>query len=160
MPKAKKTKKKRVITCGKCKVVGHNARTCTAKTEAKKGSVVKSTMVETRVELPDPPTKKRTRIDTSEREERPRREAPTADRGTAATAAPYRCQKCNAVSILAIVRVKDHMESHRQGKTVYKGDTRCESCLNKPDPAELIMVWGASPDQVVSAAVANAATED
>jgi hypothetical protein len=29
------------------------------------------------------------------------------------------------------------------------GETRCEQCMNKPNPAELILKWGARPDEVV-----------
>jgi hypothetical protein len=144
-------KKKRTVTCGKCKGKGHNARSCTA---GEKGGVQKSTITTTTVEVPDPPTKKKTRIDTRER---PRREAPTADIGTAATAAPYRCPKCNAVAILVIVRVKDWVASSKKGRDVYTGQTRCEQCMNKPTPAELILKWGASPDEKVTAEFANTA---
>lgn len=147
--------KKRTVTCGKCKEEGHNARTCPngtkATSEVKKGQITK-----TEVELPDPP---KTQAPKPEDEPRPRRAAPTADTGTAATASPFRCPKCNQVAILAIVRVKDHNESFKKKRDVFKGDTRCEKCLNKPDPAELILVWGASPNQKVPAEVANAATD-
>lgn len=141
--------KKRTVTCGKCKGKGHNARSCTVSAE---GGVKKGPLTETTVELPDPP-KKRTRIDTRER---PRREAPTADKGTAATAAPYRCVKCNSVAILAIVRVKDHAASFKKGKEIFMGEMRCEQCLNKPNPAELILKWGAQPGEKITAEAANA----
>jgi hypothetical protein len=79
----------------------------------------------------------------------PRRPSPTKDTGTAATAAPYRCVKCNSVAILVIVKVKDHNASFKQKKEVFKGDMRCEQCMNKPEPSDLILVWGAKPGQTV-----------
>ena len=142
--------KKRVMTCGKCKGKGHNARTCKDPVKIE-NSVVKSEIVVTEVEVPDPPA-----TDRREVPERPRRDAPTADRGTAATASPFRCPKCNQVKILAIVRVKDYAETARRGKAIYRGDMRCEACLNQPDPADLILVWGARPDEKVSVETANA----
>lgn len=149
---AKRTKKKKSVTCGKCGNTGHNARTCSAEAEpvleevavakVEKGPI---TVEETKApeKLPPAPSP-RARL------------APTADTGTAATAAPYRCPKCNAVDILVIVKVKDHNESFKKGRDIYKGDTRCQSCMNKPNPAELILKWGARPDEKVSAVVANA----
>jgi hypothetical protein len=154
----KKKAEKRTVTCGKCKETGHNARTCptSAKAEVKKGPVTSSV-----TEVPDPPKKKgtKTRIDMrveEDRERRRQREAPTADTGTAATAAPYRCPKCNAVDILVIVRVKDHSASFKKGTDVFTGEMRCQSCMNKPQPAELILVWGAKPGQKVTPETANA----
>jgi hypothetical protein len=79
----------------------------------------------------------------------PRREAPTADRGTAATAAPYSCKKCNAIAILVAVKVKDHNESFLKKKEIFKSELRCEKCMNKPVPSDLILKWGATPDEVV-----------
>jgi len=151
MPKAKKktkkkTAKKRTVTCGKCKDTGHNARTCPTK---------ESAVAVATTEAPPSPVKT-----LAPKEEKPRskrdRPAPTADRGTAATAAPYRCVKCNQVAILLIVRVKDHNESFKKKKDIFKGEMRCEQCMNKPSPAELILVWGATPDQKVTSEVANA----
>jgi hypothetical protein len=81
----------------------------------------------------------------------PRRPAPTADLGTAATAAPYRCPKCNAVAILVVVKVKDYNASFKAGEDVFKGEMRCEKCMNKPAPSDLILKWGASPGEVVPA---------
>jgi len=125
--------KKRTVTCGKCKEAGHNARTCPtgATVEVSTPEVVTAP-----VKVEPPPTKVRAR-----------REAPTADRGTAATAAPYRCEKCNNVAILVIVKIKDHMASHRQKKEVFMGDMRCEKCMNKPTPSDLILRWGAVPGE-------------
>lgn len=144
-------KKKRTVTCGKCGDQGHNSRSCQTevKTEVKKGTITK-----TKVELPDAPAQPKIE---DEPEKRPRRAAPTASTGTAATASPFRCPKCNQVAILAIVRVKDHNESFKKGRDIFKGETRCEQCLNKPDPADLILKWGARPDEKLSAELANAA---
>jgi hypothetical protein len=83
------------------------------------------------------------------------RDAPTGDRGTAATAAPYRCPKCNQVAILLIAQVKDYVASQRAGKDVFKGDQRCEQCMNKPDPCNLILIWGAKPGQSITEVEAN-----
>jgi hypothetical protein len=91
------------------------------------------------VELPD----EKRRMNTV-----PRRDAPTAS-NSGATAAPYRCPKCNQVAIIVIVRVKDYNESFKTGKELFMGETRCEQCMNKPNPAELILKWGARPDEVV-----------
>lgn len=152
MPKAKKKvkkKAKRVMTCGKCKGKGHNARTCTAETP---------TVVEATTLLSEDAASRTMTYEEIPEEPSPRsRPAPTADRGTAATAAPYRCSKCNAVDILVIVRVKDHGASFKKKREIFKGEQRCQSCMNKPQPAELILVWGAKPGQTVSEEIANAA---
>jgi len=144
MPKAKKVK--RSVTCGKCKETGHNARTCLT-VEA----VVAEAAVPV-VEAPTPP-KPKAKIDIHDEKKRmstvPRRDAPTANTGATANHAPYRCQKCYAVAILVVVRVKDHNASFKEGKEIFKGDVRCEQCMNKPNPAELILKWGASPNEVV-----------
>jgi len=149
MPKAKKKSKvKRSVTCGKCNEVGHNARTCPTKVKA----------AEVVVEAPPTPAKPEPKINL--REEKPvskrTREAPTADMGAKASASPFRCQKCNSVGILVIVKVKDHNESFKKKKGIFKGEMRCEDCMNKPNPAELILKWGAKPDEVVSFEAANA----
>jgi hypothetical protein len=78
-----------------------------------------------------------------------RRPAPTADTGTAATAAPYRCPKCNSVAILVVVKVKDHNKSFKKERDIFMGETRCEKCMNKPSPSDLILKWGAKPGEVV-----------
>jgi hypothetical protein len=126
-------KKARTVTCGSCKEEGHNARTCPKK------------------ETPPPPVT--THIEARDAKKTthtvPKRDAPTGDRGTAATAAPYRCNKCNQVAILVIVKVKDHDQSFKKGKEVFKGEMRCEQCMNKPTPSDLILIWGALPDQTV-----------
>jgi len=134
MPKAKN---KRTVTCGKCKETGHNARTC-------------PTAAAPKTEVPTPPVPQKTKLPDEERRMStvPKREAPTAS-NSGAMAAPYRCPKCNAVAIIVIVRVKDHNESFKSGKEVFKGETRCEQCMNKPTPAELILKWGARPNEVV-----------
>ena len=130
MPKiSKKTGKKRTVTCSTCDKTGHNARTCPTKNAPKPTPAPK----------PEPKTQHRV----------PRRAAPTADIGTAATASPYRCPKCNQVAILVIVKVKDHNMSHKLGREVFSGEMRCEQCMNKPTPSDLILVWGATPDQKV-----------
>lgn len=144
----KKKAEKRTVTCGKCKGEGHNARTCL--NTASKSEVKKSPITVTEAVVPDPPVQKKTKIDTRKPEPRPRREAPTADTGTAASAAPYRCPACNQVAILVIVRVKDFNESFKKGREIYKGEMRCEQCMNKPNPAELILKWGAAPGEKVS----------
>ena len=156
---AKKTKGKRTVTCGKCGKSGHNARSCKpapTKAGVEKGPIQK-TVVESSADIPPPPTKKgsKTRIDMRVEEQRQRRPAPTADTGTAATAAPYRCPKCNSVAILCIVRVKDFNETFKKKRDIYTGEMRCEQCMNKPNPAELILVWGAKPGQTVTAEEAN-----
>lgn len=143
----KKSKKagKRTVTCGSCKEPGHNARTCPTKGEIKSSK-----------DIPPPPiTGRKTRID--ERQEQtkrrmstvPRRLSPTKDTGTGATAPPYRCEKCNAIAILVIVKIKDHNASYLQKKEVFTGQMRCELCMNKPTPSDLILVWGATPGQTV-----------
>ena len=156
MPKTKKSKKavvKRTVTCGKCKETGHNARTCP--TPKKK--------ITSSADIPAPPIQpgSKTRIDMRQEatEKRlnpvPRREAPTADT-SGAQAAPYRCAKCNAVKILVIVKIKDHNASFKAGKDVFAGDLRCENCMNKPTPSDLILKWGASPDEKIDPATFNA----
>jgi hypothetical protein len=143
-----KAAKKRTVTCGKCKKEGHNARTCP------KGKGKKE--IKSSADIPPPPiTGSKTKIDTRypQTEKRmntvPKREAPTADKGAAATASPYRCKKCNAVAILVVVKVKDHDASFKKKKEIFKGETRCEKCMNKPSPSDLILKWGAMPDEVV-----------
>jgi hypothetical protein len=160
---SKGSKAPRTVKCGGCGNEGHNTRTCpskeaprseTATATATPPEPVVETKTEAKTEVPPPPVPKKTRIDT--REARPRREAPTGDRGTAATAAPYRCPKCNQVAILVVVRVKDHVLSQRAGRDIFKGDQRCEQCLNKPDPTTLILKWGVKPGETVTEAEANA----
>jgi len=158
MPKTKKSKKavvKRTVTCGKCNETGHNARTCpipTAKKETKSSADIPAPTVQ-----PEP----KTRIDAQQEatEKRlnpvPRREAPTADI-SGSQAAPYRCAKCNSVKILVIVKIKDHNASFKAGKDVFAGDLRCENCMNKPTPSDLILKWGASPDEKIDPATFNA----
>jgi hypothetical protein len=143
---AKKVKK-RTVKCGKCGEEGHNARSC------KEAEVVEESK-----EVPPPPTQKKTKINLSDEDQfNPRkRSAPTADFGAKASAAPYRCPKCNAVAILVIVRVKDHNASFKKKREIFKGEQRCEQCMNKPNPAELILKWGAKPGEVVSEETANA----
>ena len=150
MPKAKKKSKvKRSVTCGKCNEVGHNARTCPTKTKA---------VAEVAAETPPAPTKPEPKINLRVEKPAPKRarEAPTADMGAKSSASPFRCQKCNSVGILVIVKVKDHNESFKKKKEIFKGEMRCEDCMNKPNPAELILKWGAKPDEVVSFEAANA----
>lgn len=149
MPKAKKkskakSKKARTVTCGKCKEPGHNARTCPTKKKIKSSK-----------DIPAPPiTGSKTKVDSRfEQTERrmstvPKRDAPTADL-SATNAAPYRCPKCNAVAILVIVKVKDHDASFKKKEEIFKGETRCEKCMNKPVPSDLILKWGAKPGEVV-----------
>lgn len=146
------------MTCGKCGGSGHNSRSCAPATSVApvKAEVVKGQIDKVETVIPDPPVGRKTKIDMRDENPRPRRPAPTADTGTAATASPFRCTKCNSVAILVIVRVKDHHETFRQKRDVFKGDQRCEHCLNKPDPAELILKWGALPDEKLSPAEANA----
>jgi hypothetical protein len=55
-----------------------------------------------------------------------------------------------------VVRVKDHAATFTEKRDVYKGDQRCENCLNKPDPAELILRWGVKPGDMVTPEEANA----
>ena len=133
------------MTCGKCKEPGHNARTCPNKKK-----------ITSSKDIPPPPTGKiKTKIDTRfEQTERrmstvPKRDAPTADTGATANASPYRCPKCNEVAILVVVKVKDHDQTFKQKKDVFKGETRCEKCMNKPVPSDLILKWGAAPNEVV-----------
>ena len=149
MPKAKKKKVKRTVTCGKCKGTGHNARTCPGDVKTEKSEA-------TVTELPPPVAKVVTEASVAESKQTRRRAAPTADMGSKAGASPYRCQKCNQVAILVIVRTKDHQASFKKGKEVFTGEMRCEHCMNKPNPAERILVWGAKPDQKVTSEDANA----
>ena len=150
MPKATKkktgTKAPRTVTCGKCKVTGHNARTCP--TSAKKE-------ITSSKDIPAPPiTGMKTKIDMrhEQTEKRmntvPRRDAPTAGNTSENNHAPYRCEKCSQVAILVSVRVKDHNASHKKGTDVFMAELRCEKCFNNP-PAELILKWGCSPGEVV-----------
>jgi hypothetical protein len=129
----KSSEKKRTVICGACKGEGHNSRTCPGKNPS---------VTEEPVKVVEPKKIEPKKVVA------PRRDAPTADMGTAATAAPHRCNKCNSVAILVIVRVKDHNESFKRKKEVFKGEMRCEQCMNKPTPSDLILVWGAEPDQV------------
>ena len=135
-----KSTKKRTVKCGKCGAEGHNVRSCTSGTKKK---------ITSSADIPPPPVKKKTRVDL--RDERrlskvPRRDAPTAGRDTPA---PYRCPKCNNVAILVAVKIKNHDESFKQKKEIFMSDLRCEKCMNKPSPSDLILKWGASPDEVV-----------
>ncbi len=134
-----KSTKKRTVTCGKCKKTGHNARSCKAEVKSVTEAPPPSTDRKTRVDLRDEPRQRRV----------PRRDAPTADMGTGASAPPYRCNKCNNVAILVAVKIKDHDQSFKQKKEVFMSDLRCEKCMNKPSPSDLILKWGASPDEVV-----------
>ena len=141
MPKTKKTKSKRTVTCGKCKETGHNARTCPTSKEPTPPVKPKKTESELRDEARE--AERKVQVD------RRRRDAPTADRGTAATAAPYRCKKCENVAILVIVKVKDYLASAKAKRDIFKGELRCEQCMNKPSPTDLILKWGAMPDETV-----------
>ncbi len=125
-----KSTKKRTVTCGKCKKPGHNARSCTASTETK--------VTAPPVVKPPEAKKRMNKV--------PKRDAPTADR---ASAAPYRCEKCNNVAVLVAVKIKDYNESFLQKKEIFKSDLRCEKCMNKPSPSDLILKWGCTPDEVV-----------
>lgn len=160
--------KKRTVSCGGCGGEGHNKRTCPSKGV---GTPVETTTATAEPPVTTPPVSTTSVPEASEASKpaptpvtlpkpkvvSPReREAPTADRGSKATAAPYRCSKCNQVAILVIAKVKDWAESQRLGKEVFKGDLRCELCMNKPDPCNLILVWGAKPGQTVTVAEANA----
>ena len=140
MPKTKKTEK-RTVTCGKCKETGHNARTCPTP----------ATAAAPKTEVPTPPVPQK-EVLTKDEERRmstvPKRDAPTAS-NSGSTAAPYRCPKCNQVAIIVIGRVLDHNATFKTGEDVFKGETRCEQCMNKPTPAELILKWGARPNEVV-----------
>ena len=136
-----KTKKKRTVTCGKCNGTGHNARTCPE--DAKETAKVDAPVV------PDDAGKI---INKEVKQQRP---APTADLGSKASAAPFRCEKCNAVGILVIVRVKDYNATFKQKKDVFMGDLRCEHCMNTPQPAEFILKWGAMPGEKIDAETAN-----
>ena len=144
--KSKKTAAKRTVTCGKCKEPGHNSRSCTG---ARKITSSK--------DIPPPPIKpgtktRLTKPDLVEPAKRmstvPKRDAPTADT-SGSQAAPYRCVTCNAVAILVIVRVKDYDASFKKKKEIFKGEMRCEKCMNKPIPSDLILKWGAAPGEVV-----------
>jgi len=150
--KSKKKSKKRTITCGVCQATGHNARTCPSRTGPVKEEVAASS--EPEAAPPPPPQPKKTKIDMGEDDERrrntvPRREAPTADTGTAATAAPYQCPKCNSVAVLVAVKVKDQEQTSKKQYDVFKSDTRCEKCMNKPTPSDLILKWGVRPGEEV-----------
>lgn len=163
MPKAKKRTAKakkrsaRTVTCGKCNEQGHNARTCPTRVTTTESPKAAPTMeIKSSKDIPPPPvTGNKTKIDARfEQTERrmstvPKRDAPTADIGSAASAAPYRCVKCNSVAILVVVKVKDVEASFRKQKDVYKGEMRCEKCMNKPTPSDLILKWGASPGEIV-----------
>lgn len=130
-----KSTKKRTVTCGNCKEKGHNARSCKVE-------------VKTVTDTPPPPVDQKTLRNEERRQHRiPRRDAPTA--GSGAIAAPYRCNKCNNVAILVAVKIKDHNESFKQKKEIFMSDLRCEKCMNKPSPSDLILKWGATPDEVV-----------
>ncbi len=127
-----KSTKKRTVTCGKCKKTGHNARTCpSSKTKAKE-------------EIKALPTPEKRRMNTV-----PKREGQTGNMGVGSYAPPYRCNKCNQVAILVAVKIKDHNQSFLQKKEIFMSDLRCEKCMNKPSPSDLILKWGASPDEVV-----------
>ena len=139
MPKAKKkSKAKRTVTCGKCNETGHNARTCP--TSKKPSDTPKPAVKTTEGDL--------RAADLKAQVDRRRRDAPTADRGTAATASPHRCTKCENVAILVIVKVKDYLASSKKKRDIFKGEMRCEQCMNKPSPTDLILKWGAEPDEV------------
>lgn len=156
-----KPKTKRTVACGGCGGEGHNKRTCPNKGTAEAPAVAPAT-AEPPVTTSVPETVAKVepvKKAVPPKEDAPsprRREAPTADRGTASTAAPYRCPKCNQVAILVIARVRDYVASQRTGKDVWKGDQRCEQCMNKPDPCNLILKWGAKPGEMVTDAQANA----
>lgn len=143
MPKKKKSATKRTVTCGKCKQEGHNARTC--KTESVPEPVAK--MIYTSEDIPPPPVKPGSKRRIDYRTER--REAPTAGKVSANDYASYSCPKCNQVAILVVVRIRDHGASFRQGRDVYVPEFRCEECFNKP-PADLILKWGAEPNEKIT----------
>lgn len=147
MPKTKKTKSKRTVTCGKCKETGHNARTCPTNKKPSDTPAPAVKIKKTESEVREAAREVR-EAERAAQVARRRRDAPTADRGTAATAPPYRCTKCENVAILVIVKVKDYLASSKAGRDIFKGETRCEQCMNKPTPSDLILVWGAKPDEV------------
>lgn len=141
----KKTATKRKVTCGKCKQTGHNARTCKTNVETPEppAPVIEVPKPEKKINLPPPPEpaeERRMRV--------PKRPAPTAGIASVNNFAPYRCPKCSQVAILVAVRVKDHYASQKKERTIYKAETRCEKCFNKP-PAELILKWGMRPGEQV-----------
>lgn len=165
-----KKKRKRTVTCGVCQETGHNARTCPERTGPVQESSSSPATPPSQPEVPAPKGTTATAIlgegdspsteewasiatdDTSDAQRNtsvPRRDAPTADLGTAATASPYQCPKCNAVAILVAVKTKDYAESAKQSREVFKSETRCESCLNKPAPSDLILQWGIRPGEQV-----------
>lgn len=144
--------KKRTVTCGHCKTQGHNSRTCPAKAP----KVESKPEIKSSADIPDPPVDRKTRLDMRDEEQDhrrqhkiPPRDAPTKGVHSSNDVAPYRCPKCNAVAILVVVKVKDHNASFKRQRDVFKGETRCEQCFNKPQPSDLILKWGAMPDEVV-----------
>lgn len=140
---AKATKKKRTVTCGSCGKTEHNARTCPDKaTKAPEATKAKKEIKSPLPALPVPAEEKR-------QHRVPKRSAPTAGTQAASDAAPYRCPKCNSVKLLVVVKMKDHLASHKTGRDVFVGETRCEDCFNKPAPSDLILKWGAMPNEVV-----------
>jgi len=145
MPKAAKKKKKatkkaaakRTVMCGKCKGEGHNARTCPT---AEKATAPKVTPVPK--VLPESDDRRQSKV--------PKREGQTDKMGAAtAHVSPYRCKKCNSVAILVAVKIKDHNASFKKKKDWFQSDLRCEKCMNKPSPSDLILKWGATPDEIV-----------
>lgn len=152
-----KAKSHRTVSCGGCGQDGHNKRTCPSKGAPTTATAVAPPPVVTSPEPAPPPAPTPKPVAPTKTYKPPTRvrEAPTGDRGTAATAAPYRCPKCNQVAILVIVKVKDYVRSQQTGKEVFKGDQRCEQCLNKPDPTTLILKWGARPGETITEEEAN-----
>ena len=142
--KAKKTKAKakKTVTCGKCKEPGHNARTCPTAVAVAEPDPKPA---------PAPPPTPRVEEEPRRKSTVPTRDAPTAAR-SGSEAPAYRCPKCNSVGIIVIVRVKDFNESFKQEKVVYGAEVRCEHCMNKPTPSDLILKWGARPDEKIPVA--------
>jgi len=151
MPKAKNKSqsKKRTVTCSVCKEEGHNARTCS---DNKKGTDAEQ-VAAPESHLPKPEgDQTRRRIDYREEEPPrqnvvPRRDAPTQGPFSSEGVSPFRCEKCQSVAVLVAVRVKDHNESFKKKREIFKSEIRCEKCFNKPQPSDLILKWGVLPGE-------------
>ena len=154
-----KKHRKRTVTCSNCGNAGHNVRTCRVGKSDSLTKGVSEPVLESSADIPAPPiTGRKTKVDMRHEQSKRRlrdRPSPTADKGSMASGAPYRCKKCNEVAILVLVRVKDVVESRRMQKDVYKSDLRCERCMNKPVPSDLILKWGARPDETIEPSELN-----
>jgi DNA-directed RNA polymerase subunit RPC12/RpoP len=116
--------KKRQYKCGYCKELGHNARKCPTKI-AEAATPVVDTPAE-----PEPAPEPVAQVVLSHTTDLTATKQPSPP---AVRPAPYECDACGRVGILALLELQDGNKA-----------LRCEHCMNKASP-KMILKWGASP---------------